>query len=128
MLRDIARIAAECGYTAEELNEIYRCEVAPALAFNAFSTAGVWGYFDTEWLEASILQPRGFGYWVRRLFVAPIPMFMLQQRWRLVLQFLPEEQKGVEEKSRDTSQPWHPCCAQDAPFYRWGPPPEVPRR
>lgn len=73
MFAHIAYVAAHCGYTDEELGYIYAAEVAPAVAFNAFDVAGVWGYFDTEWLEARILRRNRFWYWVDRLIVAPFP-------------------------------------------------------
>lgn len=49
-LAAIARTLAISGYAAEELEAIYRLEVAPVVWGNAWVTAGVWDGFDPDWL------------------------------------------------------------------------------
>jgi hypothetical protein len=118
-LRHIARVAAECGYSDEELDAIYRHEVAPAVAFNAFDPAGTWGYFDTVWLERRILARRGLWYWFNRLLVAPLPVWLLRDDWRWVKCLLgPERQRVRSEQARQGGQ-WQPCWAKEAPCLRW---------
>jgi hypothetical protein len=118
-LCEIARIAAECGYTEQELDAIYRCEVAPAVAFNAFDMAGTWGYFDTVWLEKRILRPHGLGYWFDRLIIAPLPVWCLRHDWRQVKALLREQRDLVREEQEKQGGEWKPCCAQEAPCLRW---------
>lgn len=117
-LRAIARTAAECEYSTEELEAIYRQEVAPALAFNALSTAGVWGYFDTEWLEGRILRCNALGYWITRLTIAPLVTQLLSNKWKRIKSFMTEECQRVERARLENG--WKPCCAGEAPIYRWG--------
>lgn len=120
-LRYIARIAAECGYSDEELEAIYRREVAPAVAFNAFSSAGTWGYFDTEWLEKRTRRFRGLGYWFDRLIVAPLPVWLMRHAWRRVKSLFREERERVREEQEKQGSEWKPCWAEKAPCLRWGP-------
>jgi hypothetical protein len=51
-IRRIAGIAADSGYTVEELHDIYLLEVAPAVGRNLRSIAGEWAGFTEEWLYA----------------------------------------------------------------------------
>ncbi len=118
VLRGIARTAAECGYSADDLEVIYRTEVAPAVAFNAFATAGIWGYFDTEWLESRILRANAIGYWVTRLTIAPIVTLLLSGKWKQVKAFMVEEGRRVVLAQREVG--WKSSCAEEAPIYRWG--------
>ena len=58
---DLAAIAgtlAISGLTVEELEAIYRLEVAPVVWSNAWTTAGVWDGFDPAWLSAAIAAHR----------------------------------------------------------------------
>lgn len=61
---------APLPYTMDELTSILADEVKPACGGNLWSVAGVWGGFDTGWLEREIrrrLQSRWRGVW-RLLF------------------------------------------------------------
>ncbi|MFR0688871.1 hypothetical protein ACLUTX_05725 [Enterobacterales bacterium AE_CKDN230030158-1A_HGKHYDSX7] len=49
-LAAIARTLAISGLVVEELEAIYRLEVAPVVWSNAWVTAGVWEGFDPDWL------------------------------------------------------------------------------
>jgi hypothetical protein len=118
LLRQIAKTAAECGYTDDELDAIFRREVAPAVGYNVISVAGVWGYFDTEWLEEQILRPNPIVYWMGRLWYGPIACVMLSSVWRSVMSYLPEERATVAAMRLDPA--WKPCCSNNAPVYRWG--------
>jgi hypothetical protein len=118
-LRYIARIAAECGYSDEELDAIYRREVAPAVAFNLFDVAGTWGYFDTVWLEELILRPHGLWYWFERLIIAPFPVWLQRHERRQLREMLGEERQRVREEQEKPGSQWKPCCAEEAPCYRW---------
>jgi hypothetical protein len=118
-LRYIARIAGECGYADEELEAIYRREVAPAVAFNCFSPAGTWGYFDTVWLEKQILRSRGLGYWFDRLVIAPLPVWPLRHVWRRFKRMLAEQRELVREEQQKQGSQWRPCWAKEAPCLLW---------
>lgn len=48
--RAIAQTLAASGFTPDELEAIYRLEVAPVVWLNAWTTAGVWTGFDADWL------------------------------------------------------------------------------
>jgi hypothetical protein len=116
-LHYIARVVAECGYSADELEAIYRTEVAPAVAFNAFDPAGTWGYFDTVWLEGRILRRRGLGYWFNRWIVSPLPIRALRQQWRKLKGLFAEQCECVRRGPRESE--WKPCCAEEAPVLHW---------
>jgi len=120
VLCHIAYVAAHCGYTEDELDIIYAREVAPAVAFNAFSTAGIWGYFDTEWLEERILHTGQFSYWFHRLIIAPIPLLLLSAVWRRVKNQLPTQRNRVRMEQEEQKENWKPMWSEDAPSYRWG--------
>ncbi|QRY80458.1 hypothetical protein JVX91_04895 [Pseudomonas sp. PDNC002] len=49
-LAAIARTLAISGFPVDELEAIYRLEVAPVVWSNAWATAGVWDGFDPDWL------------------------------------------------------------------------------
>jgi len=49
-----ARVCAESPYSQEELERIFREEVAPVLEPNLLVAAGEWAGFDEEWLVNSI--------------------------------------------------------------------------
>jgi hypothetical protein len=58
-LRRIAQVLKESGYTPNEIEQIYKFEVAPVVWMNVFPfypTVGEWAAFDPEWLEAKILS------------------------------------------------------------------------
>lgn len=125
MLRNIARVAADCGYTDEELDDILRNEVAPAVAFNFFDTAGTWGYFDTVWLEGKILHSSRLGYWFHRLIVVPLVMLALRQHWEAIKMWLVQERERVRREKASQGDRWKPCCSEPAPVYRWASPDEI---
>jgi hypothetical protein len=52
----IARVLAESGYSLEEIDKIYKEEVAPVVYMNAYSVTGVWTGFDPVWLKEEILK------------------------------------------------------------------------
>jgi hypothetical protein len=53
----IAAVLAASDYSEAELEDIFRCEVSPALESNLRSVAGEWTGFDREWLRKT-LGPR----------------------------------------------------------------------
>jgi hypothetical protein len=118
-LRYAARICAECSYSDEELDAIYRNEVAPALAFNYFLVAGVGGYFDSVWLQERILRDRTLGYWFDRLVLAPVALRTLRSDWIQLKSMLEEERVRTRENVERADGLWKPCCMQEAPIYRW---------
>lgn len=118
-LRYAARISAECDYSDEELDAIYRKEVAPALAFNYFLVAGVWGYFDSVWLKERILRNRRPGYWFDRLILAPAALWTLRNDWRRLKDMLREERVRILDIRGRLEGQWKPCCIEEAPTYRW---------
>ena len=131
-LQYIALIAAECDYTDEELEFIYRHEVAPAVAFNLLDVAGTWGYFDTIWPEKRILSPSGPGCWFDRWVIAPLTVPLLRDEWRRLRGLIEEQRRQVREEKEKQGSQWKPCWTEEAPCYRWksserGTGPERPR-
>ena len=63
----IARTLAISGYPPEELEGIYRLEVAPVVWSNSWVTAGVWDGFDPDWLFEGCRrnQKRRYSLWHR---------------------------------------------------------------
>ena len=47
---------AESGFSLAALRDIYLLEVAPVVAPNLLSVAGVWAGFDERWLCAAIIH------------------------------------------------------------------------
>jgi hypothetical protein len=52
----IARVLSESPYSLREVETILYREVYPVCCSNLGTVAGVWGGFDHDWLESSILQ------------------------------------------------------------------------
>lgn len=50
----VARVAAETPYSMDELEAIYRNEVAPIVEDNLLEVAGEWAMFPEEWLVSAI--------------------------------------------------------------------------
>lgn len=69
-IRRIAKVAADSGYSHDELEGILYDELFPILIWNLRSPAGEWVGFDPAWLEQRILARE------RRRFRCP--------RWLLV--------------------------------------------
>lgn len=61
---DIARVCAESPYSQEELERIFREEVAPVVEPNLRSMAGEWAGFDEEWLVNTISARKPGGSWI----------------------------------------------------------------
>lgn len=55
-LEYIARRLAESGYSLDELEDIYRVEVAPVVHGNLRQVAGEWIGFGPEWLKDAVLR------------------------------------------------------------------------
>ncbi|AMR27139.1 hypothetical protein A0257_08475 [Hymenobacter psoromatis] len=53
-LRHTAEVCVVSGFTWLEIKQINYDEVAPALWVNLHDVAGVWGYWDPEWLRARL--------------------------------------------------------------------------
>jgi hypothetical protein len=49
-LENLAQVLRGSGYPQDELEAIYRLEVAPVVWLNTWTTAGVWDGFDPAWL------------------------------------------------------------------------------
>ncbi|OBY60990.1 hypothetical protein [Pseudomonas sp. AU12215] len=66
-LATIASTLAISGYPPEELEAIYRLEVAPVVWSNSWVTAGVWDGFDPDWLFEGCRrnQKRRYSLWHR---------------------------------------------------------------
>lgn len=118
-LRYIAQVTAECGYTSDELDAIYRREVATAVAFNIFLVAGTWGYWDSEWLEKKILRPPGLCYWFDRVLIAPLPLWLLRHEWARVRALLPKEHERVRKEQEKLGEQWKPICSESPLCLRW---------
>jgi len=54
----VALACIASGYSEEELQSIWRHEVAPVLLPNMLDVAGEWAAFDQDWLEARIVERR----------------------------------------------------------------------
>lgn len=52
----IAQVMADSGLSVRELRAVYVREVAPVVAANLRTVAGVWSGFDEEWLCAQIIR------------------------------------------------------------------------
>lgn len=115
----IAYVAAECEYSERELEVIYRKEIAPALAFNAYGIVGIWGYWDTDWLERRIQRRRGLRYWFNRLVIAPVTIWLLRHDWKRIKIMFIEERNRVREEQRQYGDQWKPCWVDEPPCYRW---------
>src|SRR4051812_34511149 len=76
-LEFIVRRLKQAGFPMPEIVRIFEEEVAPAVYFNAFSVAGVWGQFDVEWLEARIEKNRKRIEFLKKLG----PLWSLYLRW-----------------------------------------------
>ena len=52
----IAQIVSKSGFSLAALRDIYLLEVAPVVAPNLLTVAGVWTGFDERWLCAAIID------------------------------------------------------------------------
>lgn len=84
----VARVAAQSGYTDEELDRIFLDEVAPVLHGNLLSVAGEWMLFPRDWLEERILEQRGIGYWFARIVSWPVVRLTVWDDWKRVKELL----------------------------------------
>ena len=50
----VARVCASSPYPAEELDAIFKSEVAPVLDGNLWQVAGEWAGFDDEWVVSEV--------------------------------------------------------------------------
>ncbi len=73
------------SFTTEEIEQILRREVAPILAPNLLSPAGVWDGFDQAWLEGSIVTR--LSSW-RRLIPSLFGYRTVQPEWNRVRSLL----------------------------------------
>ena len=66
-LATIASTLAISGYPLDELEKIFRLEVAPVVWSNSWVTAGVWDGFDPDWLFDGCRrnQKRRYSLWHR---------------------------------------------------------------
>ena len=66
-LATIASTLAISGYSPDELEAIYRLELAPVVWSNSWVTAGVWDGFDPDWLFEGCRrnQKRRYSLWHR---------------------------------------------------------------
>lgn len=62
---NVARVCAESPYSQEELERIFREEVAPVLEPNLRSVAGEWAGFDPEWLVEMISSRQPSPCWMK---------------------------------------------------------------
>jgi hypothetical protein len=60
----------EAGLSVEAAREVWKCDVVPAVGFNAFSVAGAWAGWDRAWLVGRIERVRRRPRWLRRVRLA----------------------------------------------------------
>ena len=111
----IALVAASSAYTEDEIEAIYRREVAPAVAGNFFDPAGVWGCFNPVILERWILERCSLGYWFSRLIVAPLPLWILRHDWRRVKILVARERESAREAKERVIEPWKNLHGETSP-------------
>ena len=104
-LSRIAKIAAASGYAVEELEEIYRYEVAPVVWANCRCTAGVWTAFDDDWLHAAACRNADHrSVWLRFCVFARIDrLFMTvntEGHWPRVVDLLATVMPDPADESR----------------------------
>ncbi len=63
----IARVCAESPFSQDELERIFREEVAPVLEPNLRSVAGEWAGFNEEWLVSAISHRKPGAAWMESL-------------------------------------------------------------
>lgn len=88
-IEHIAKVLAASPYSLEQIVEIHRYEVAPALWANAFSVAGVWSGFDTQWLmarcAANALARDNYWHRVKVWLQGPVFRSNTQSYWQQML-------------------------------------------
>jgi hypothetical protein len=60
----------EAGLSLVQAREVWKCDVLPAVGFNAFSVAGEWTGWNRAWLVGRIERVRRAPRWVRRARLA----------------------------------------------------------
>jgi hypothetical protein len=60
----------EVGLSVEQAREVWKCDVLPAVGFNAFSVAGEWAGWDRAWLVSRIDRIRRGPRWMRQVRLA----------------------------------------------------------
>ena len=93
---DLALIAdtlARSGYTLDELERIYRREVAPVVYPNTLAVAGAWSGFDPDWLhEEARRNAEGLGVGKRLLLGFPptrrLMFYAAEPAWQRVVAML----------------------------------------
>ncbi|AXQ27791.1 hypothetical protein D0B54_03490 [Solimonas sp. K1W22B-7] len=85
----IAGVMARSPYSLEEIRDIHRYEVAPAVSANLAGVAGEWAGFDSKWLvERCRAQALRRGSVLRRVLLwlrAPLLWYFTAGHWRKVL-------------------------------------------
>jgi hypothetical protein len=98
-LEFVVRRLKQTGFPKSEIVRIFEEEVAPAVYFNAFSVAGVWGQFDIEWLEKRIEKNRKRIEFLKRLE----PLWSFYLRW--MIRPVKEDWKKVQALCETTNLP-----------------------
>jgi hypothetical protein len=70
-LKRLLGVFAASGFGIDEIREIERNEVRPAIGVNLLGVAGVWSGFDEEWLCSAVIQriAKGKPTWWQRLWL-----------------------------------------------------------
>ncbi len=62
---NIVSVAEQAGFTADDVDQILRWEVRPALYANYLNVAGEWAGWDNDWLEDRITKSIRGPHWLR---------------------------------------------------------------
>lgn len=75
-----SRQCADTDYSLDELEQIYWCEVYPAMRGNLWHVAGEWSPIDIESLSTAILKSHKFG---RRIWFKPLRRYPMMNWTKL---------------------------------------------
>jgi hypothetical protein len=90
-LKRIAEVCIKSEYSITQLQEIYSCEVAPAVFLNLYTVAGVWAGFDSDWLSESIIKTdrSTLCRWLIRLSpIQSLMTWMTREEWEKILDLI----------------------------------------
>ncbi len=62
---NIVAVARQSEFTADDVDQILRWEVRPALYANYLNVAGEWAGWDNDWLEDRIIKSTRGAHWLR---------------------------------------------------------------
>jgi len=92
----VFRAMAEAGFSEKETQVILINDVAPAVGFNLFSSAGEWAGFKPSWLLARIETLKGRP--IKRFFAKACTYFLAQRMWSDLMRH--QEDNGEAKRSQ----------------------------